>query len=36
MELIAGARSLIGKFYLIAAGGVAGYFFGSQMTRLSK
>ena len=36
MELIAGARSLIGKFYLIAAGGVAGYFFGSQLTRLSK
>ncbi len=36
MELIAGARSLLGKFYLIAAGGVAGYFFGSQLTRLSK
>ena len=36
MELIAGARSLLGKFYLIAAGGVAGYFFGSQLTRLSE
>lgn len=36
MELIAGARSLLGKLYLIASGGVAGYFFGSQRTRQSE
>ena len=36
MELIAGARSLLGKLYLIAAGCVAGYFFGSQLTRQSE
>ena len=36
MELIAGARSLVGKFFLIAAGGAAGYMFGSQLGRIPK
>ena len=32
LDLIAGARSLAGKSYLIASGILSGYFFGSNIT----
>jgi uncharacterized RDD family membrane protein YckC len=35
LDLIAGARSLLGKVYLICSGMIAGYYFGARQTEES-
>jgi len=35
LELIAGARTFVGKGYLIFTGVIAGYYFGSRQTENS-